>query len=224
MAQSKGIAGALSCWGYGYKAKVLINGKDVGMIGGKSENLRLFSKEHEMYADAPPKIRERLFILKEGDNGISVEFTKASGKESDYLQISLEIEDYPAPVFLLHSRVKPSGGCIGVVKLAESAPKDFKPLFITDQDGGKSVFLHVGTPGCTVTPILNGKEAMTLSLMPGQVVLDNVKPGKNELVARYSGDAGGELQFALMTPEWFRSFVRKIQDDAEKEESFVFNA
>ena len=224
MANDKGIAGTVSCWGYGYVVKMLVNGKDIGMSGGKSEGKRLFSKEHEMYAEAPPEIRDRLFILKEGANEIEVEFSKASGKAEDYLQISVELADCPAPVFLLHSRSKASAKIKCSVTMQAKVPSDFRPVFISDQGENRVAFVHVGTMNSTLTPALNGKEGMTLSGMPGQVVLENVKPGKNELSVRYKGEPGEELGFAVVSPEWAKFFVRKISDNAEKTETFAFIA
>lgn len=222
MGNNKGISGALSCWGYGYNAKVLVNGKDTGIAGGGSEGVQLFSKEHMMYAEAAPEIRERQFILKEGDNEISVEYEKIPGNENGYLQITLEMWDYPAPIFIMHSRTRASGAYKGIVRLSVDAPADFKPVFITDLGEGKGAILHVETSGSTVTPMLNGEKKMAL-MMRGQVVLDDVKPGLNRLSVAYSGEAGGELRFALMTPEWTRHFVRKIAGASEKTEDFSFS-
>ncbi|MCI0503094.1 hypothetical protein L0Y65_00110 [Candidatus Micrarchaeota archaeon] len=222
MAEGKGIAGIISCWGYGYSVRMRINGKDAGLAGGGSEGARVFSPEHEMYGEAPPAIREKLFILKEGKNEISVEFRKASENESEYLQIAIELEGYPAPVFLLHSRSKASGTLKSGVEMHAAAPEGFRPIFITDagQDGG--AFVHVEASNCSVTPSLNGREGMTL-MMRGQVVLDNLNPGKNELALRYSGTSGEELKLALVCPKWMKVITRKIADETEKTETFSFS-
>lgn len=60
-----GIMGILSSCRYGYSVKMLVNGKDVGPSGGRSEGKRIFSTDHPMYADAPPELRE-LAIRYEG--------------------------------------------------------------------------------------------------------------------------------------------------------------
>jgi hypothetical protein len=223
MADGKGIAGAISCWGYGYSVRMIINGKDVGLAGGGSEGKRIFSPEHELFSQAPPAMREKIFILRDGKNEVSVEFKKAADNESEYLQIAIELEGYPAPVYLIHSRSKASGSVKSSVEMHATAPNGFRPALITDAGEGGGVFVHVEASNCSVTPSLNGKEGMAL-MMRGQVVLDNLKPGQNELTVRYSGTGGEELRLAIITPEWVKLIERKIADDSEKTETFAFNS
>lgn len=223
MADGKGIAGAVSCWGYGYSVRMTINGKDVGLAGGGSEGKRVFSPEHELFSQAPPAMREQLFILRDGKNEVSVEFKKAADNGPEYLQIAIELEGYPAPVYLLHSRSKASGSVKSSVEMHASAQEGLRPVLITDAGEGGGAFVHVDSSNCSVTPSLNNKEGMTL-MMRGQVVLDNLNPGKNELAVRYSGTSGEDLRLAIITPEWVKFIERKIADDSEKTETFAFNS
>jgi len=217
------IMAALSSWGYGYKVKVLVNGVDIGMSGGKSESKRLFHKESDMAATASPDMRKRNFILQNGTNRISVDFTKTSNEKNDYLQVSLEIQEYQAPLFLLHSRSKPSGKIEKEITIQNSAPDNFKPAVISDKGEGKAAMVHVSSMSATVTPVLNGVAGMTLGDMPGSVVLEGVKLGKNEIIIRYKGEPDGDLSFAVVTPEWTKFLTRKLQDASEKAETFTFN-
>jgi hypothetical protein len=87
----------------------------------------------------------------------------------------------------------------------------------------QAAFVHVDASNCSVTPVLNGKEGMAL-FMRGQVVLDNLNRGENELSVRYSGTPGEELRLSLISPEWVKIITRKIADESEKIETFAFNA
>jgi hypothetical protein len=166
---------------------------------------------------------KKLFILRPGANQIQVEFKK-EGTANDKLTLSLELEDYPAPVFLLYSAKRPSGTVNTSVILQKAVPQNFKPAFISDEGENKSVFVHVSTMEATVTPILNNVKGMTLAGMPGSIPLDGVKPGKNELVIKYAANPSvtKELRFAIITPEGAQFITRKITDPAVKEEKFSF--
>ncbi|OGP56268.1 MAG: hypothetical protein A2Y65_03945 [Deltaproteobacteria bacterium RBG_13_52_11] len=217
------INAILSCFGYGYKVSVTINGVPTSIKGGKSESMRLFNQDNEMAKSAPPEMK-KLFMLKPGENQIQIEYKK-EGTANDKLTLSLELEGYPAPVFLLYSAKKPSGKVTKSVILQKAVPQDFKPVFISDEGENKSAFVHVSTMDATITPILNNVKGMTLAGMPGSIPLEGVKPGKNELVIKYKADPSStkELKFAVITPEWKKFITKKITDPSEKEEKFTFN-
>jgi hypothetical protein len=219
------IDAILSCFSYGYTAKVVINGRDTGIKGGKSESSRLFNQDHPMSKEAPPEMRDRFFLLKEGENQIQVEFTKQGGQPSDLL-LSLELDGYPAPVFLVSSKSKASAKIEKKVILQKEVPPDFKPIYVSDAEEGRSGFIHVSTMGTTVEPILNGQPEMTLVGMSGSIPLGNIKPGKNELEIRYQSNPAQakELKFAIVTPEWTKFLTRQIKDKSAKAEKFTFTA
>ena len=122
----------LAVMGYGYTVKVSINGVDTGVKGGKSENRRLFNQDHEMAKQALPAIRAQNFVLKPGENRIAVEYAKTDQKSSDTLEIKLELEGYPAPIFHLQSKTKASGKIEKQFVVQKPAPKDFKPIAINE--------------------------------------------------------------------------------------------
>lgn len=74
--------------GYGYTVTALINGVNVGVKGGQSEAMRLFSADHPMLKEAAPDMRARLFILKPGENTLHLEYKKTGG-ETDRLTFEL---------------------------------------------------------------------------------------------------------------------------------------
>jgi hypothetical protein len=121
------IGAVLSCMGYGYKVKVLINGTDVGIKGGMSESKRLFDKNSGMAAQATPDIRQKNFVLQKGRNTISVEYTKEGANEYDKVELTLEMENYPAPLFKLETK-KPSGKVEKTIQVQGQAPADFKTV------------------------------------------------------------------------------------------------
>jgi hypothetical protein len=219
------IVAILSCFGYGYQAKVLINGRDTGIIGGRSESLRLFTQDNKMAKETPPEARDRYFILKEGENQIRVDFTK-QGSENDMLSIWLEIEGYPAPIFFLHSKSKDSGKIEEKFIVGKGTPKDFKPVYVSDAEESRSAFVYVSTKGATVQAILNGQIQHTLAGTSGSIPLESIKPGENELVITYKGNPAQakELRFGIITPQWTQFFVRKMTDSSERTEKFTFTA
>jgi hypothetical protein len=225
MEKPKEIEAALSCFGYGYQAKVVINGRDTGVKGGRSESIRLFAQDNKMAKEAPPETRDRYFVLKEGENQIQVDFTK-QGSGNDTLSISLAIEGYPAPVFLLHSKSKATGKVEKKLILGKSTPKDFKPVYVSDAEESRSAFVYVSTLGATVQAVLNGQTQHTLAGMSGSIPLENIKLGENELVIHYKGDPAQakELRFAIITPQWTQFFVRTTTDSSERTEKFTFAA
>ena len=125
------INAVLSCMGYGYKVKGLVNGTDVGIKGGQSESKRLFDKDSEMAAQATPDIRKKNFVLVKGKNTISVEYKKEGTSEYDKVELTLEVENYPAPVFKLESK-KPSGKAEKTITVQGKAPADFKSVTVSD--------------------------------------------------------------------------------------------
>jgi hypothetical protein len=126
------LMASLSVMGYGYRVKVSVNGADVGVEGGKSENRRLFNKGHEMAAQATPAIRAKNFVLVPGANEIAIEFQKIDPKSADTLEITLQAQGYPQPVLQLASKAQASGRHVVKVNLAPKPPADFKTVVIGD--------------------------------------------------------------------------------------------
>ena len=126
------LMAALSVMGYGYKVRILVNGADVGIEGGKSENRRLFNKGHEMAAQATPAIRAKNFLLVPGANEVAIEFQKTDPKSTDPLEITLQAQGYPQPLLSLVNKAQASGKHVVKVTLAPKPPADFKPVVIGD--------------------------------------------------------------------------------------------
>ena len=126
------LMAVLSVMGYGYKVKLTINGVDPGIEGGKSEGRRLFNKGSEMANKASPQIRARNFILNQGANEIAIEYVKIDPKSNDELEIKIEAEGYPQPLFRLTSRSKASDKVSAKLMLAPKAPVDFKPVVFSE--------------------------------------------------------------------------------------------
>ncbi len=219
------IVAVLSCFGYGYQAKVLINGRDTGIKGGRSESMRLFARDNKMAKEVPPETRDRYFVLKEGENQLQVDFTK-QGSGDNALSISLEIERYPAPVFLLHSKSKVTGKIEKKLIVEKGIPKDFRPVYVSDAEETRSAFVYVSTKGAAVEAVLNGQRQHILVGTSGSIFLEDIKSGENELVIRYKGDPAQakELRFAIITPQWTQFFVRTATDSSERTEKFTFAA
>lgn len=126
------ISAALTVMGYGHKVKVLVNGADTGITGGKSQSIRLFNKGHPWSAKASAEQRARNFVLVPGANVVTIEFTK-DPKTNDRLALDLDSEGYPAPLLKLVNQGKASGKHVVNLRIEPKAPKDFKPVVITDE-------------------------------------------------------------------------------------------
>ena len=126
------LSAVLSVMGYGYTVKVLVNGVDAGVTGGKSESRRLFNKGHPMYAKASPDVRARHFLLKPGANEVAIEYAKTDAKAGDRLEITLEAEGYPQPLLQLVNRGKPADKLKVDLRIEKAAPAGFKPVMIGD--------------------------------------------------------------------------------------------
>ena len=125
------ISAGLSVMGYGHAVKVLVNGADIGITGGKSQAMRLFNQGHPWGAKASPAQRARNFVLKPGENEIVIEFTREP-KAADRLTIELQAEGYPGPLLDLTSTARAAGKHVLKLRIEPKAPKDFKPVVITD--------------------------------------------------------------------------------------------
>jgi hypothetical protein len=212
----------LSCFGYGYKVKVVVNGVDINVKGGKSESKRLFNQDNALAKQVPPEMKN-LFVLKRDENQIQVEFTRER-TDNTGLTLSLQPEEYPAPVFFLYSKSKASGKVESKFTVEAKAPQDFLPVYVSDEGVNKSAFVAVTSESATVAPVLNGEEQMTLAGISGVVPLVGVRAGKNELVVKYQADPAEtkELRFAVVTPEGAKFLVRKIANKSPREEAFSF--
>ena len=125
------ISAALSVMGYGHAVKVLVNGADIGITGGKSQSIRLFNQGHPWGAKAAPAQRARNFVLKPGENELVIEFTREP-KANDRLTIELQAEGYPGPLLDLTSTARAAGKHVLKLRIEPKAPPDFKPVIITD--------------------------------------------------------------------------------------------
>lgn len=126
------ISAALTVMGYGHKVKVLVNGADTGITGGKSQSMRLFNKGHPWSAKASADQRARNFVLVPGENVVTIEFAK-DPKTNDRLAIDLDSEGYPAPLLKIVNRGNASGRHVVKLRIEPKAPKDFKPVVISDE-------------------------------------------------------------------------------------------
>lgn len=126
------IKGFIDSFGYGYDVKVCINGTPMTVIKGKGQQAtRLFSADHPMKKDAAPE-QQSIFILKEGENTITVEFRKLE-ESGTALEIRLEIPDrYSKPLFHLKSATARSGTLERKFLIEKKMPKKFKTIEVND--------------------------------------------------------------------------------------------
>ena len=121
----------LSVMGYGYTVKVLVNGADTGISGGKSQSMRLFNKGHPWIVKAPPEARARYFVLVPGVNEVTVEFTREP-KADNQLTVEIQAEGYPTPLLEITHRQTATAKHVVKLQIEQKAPPDFKPVIITD--------------------------------------------------------------------------------------------
>lgn len=131
---SSDLSGSLDSSGYGYEVKVFINGQDVGIIGGKSESIRLFNKEHSLYKQVKqnnPLLFEQMGVLKEEENTIKVTYKKTSDDPNNPLRVEFRLKDYSEPLFSLVTK-KEAGLVERVVTLQKTPPESFVPVKVAE--------------------------------------------------------------------------------------------
>ncbi len=98
------LKGFIDSYAYGYHVKVAINGTPLKLISGKGQQAtRLFGIDHPLKAQVP-RDQTDIFVLKEGENTIAIEFEKQEEAPSA-LQIKLEVPDRcTVPLFQLVSK------------------------------------------------------------------------------------------------------------------------
>lgn len=126
------LNGVINSMAYGFRVTVCINGKDIGIAGGKSEGKRLFNTDHSMRSQMPKEMAERLAVLKEGENQIAIEYEKVSETEPLPLEITLQVGEYLAPLFTLKVSTKKSGRVERVISILPNPPADFVPVEVTE--------------------------------------------------------------------------------------------
>lgn len=209
----------LSCFGYGYKVNVKINGDETEIKGGQSEAKRLFYKTSALAKKAPDFLK-KFFILNKGENQIQIDFTKG-GKDTN-LTLYVWLQSEPIPSFLLYTGTNPTGKIDKKFIIDSPLPKDFKPLIISDAGENKAVLIFASTP-TTVEATLNGKKGRSIIGTIGPIVLENIKPGTNHLTITYKAEPSEtkEVKIAISTPEWLKIISKKATGKAATEE-FVF--
>jgi hypothetical protein len=127
------IKGFIDSFGYGYEVKVSINGTPIPIITGKGQQAcRLFSPDHPMKKQASPE-QEYMFILREGDDTISVEFKKLEDAQIP-LEIKLEVPDrYSMPLFHLKSSATTSAKIERTFRIEKKMPPSFKTVELNDK-------------------------------------------------------------------------------------------
>ena len=112
----------ISCDSYGHEAKVVFNGVDLAFPPGKFSASKLFTKDDGNYAQASPDAKKRNFILKEGDNNLSISYKRLPRKEFS-LKIKVEAMGYPSPLFIL-STGKDEGTVNAVLNVQGKGPSE----------------------------------------------------------------------------------------------------
>lgn len=210
----------LSCFGYGYKAGVLINGAETNIRGEKSEEMRLFYESSKLASEAPAAIK-KFFLLNKGENRIQAEFEKTGASGGLTLYVWLESE--PVPSFFLHTRNKDRGRLDKKFIMKSPLPKDFRPVVISDAGENKAVLIFVANPA-VVEATLNDKSGPYIGGTIGPIVMENVKSGKNDLTVTYQADptATKEIRIGIVTPEWTRFISKKVTGTTVTTEKFIF--
>lgn len=130
------LRGIVDSFGYGYAVTVAVNGVPLPTLRGDGQQaVRLFGADHPLRAQSTPETAG-LFVLREGENTIRVEFTRR-GEAANALRVKVEVPDrYDRPLFQLTSATRPAGLLERTFVIAPSMPPDFRTLEVTDADLG----------------------------------------------------------------------------------------
>ena len=127
-AAAEEVMAVVQVMGYGYTVKVLVNGADIGVTGGKSEGRRLFTKDDPMGAKAPAEVRAKNFVLAPDVNEIVIEYAKIDPKRDDELEVTIEAKGYPQPLLKVVNRTKSREKITTKLAIGTKAPPGFKTL------------------------------------------------------------------------------------------------
>lgn len=128
------LKGFLDSFAYGYQVTIAVNGTPLKTIRGDGQQaLRLFAVDHPIKANSPPDMLD-LFILKEGENSLVIEFKK-KGDAPQPLQVKLEIPDrYSKPLFHLTSSRRPSGKVEKKFDILKTPAPSFATISVDDDN------------------------------------------------------------------------------------------
>lgn len=133
-ADTQPLRGFVDSFGYGYEVSISVNGTPVKLIKGDGQQaVRLFALDHPMRAQSPPDMAD-LFILKEGENSITVEFRKKENAQNP-LQVKFEVPDrYAKPLFYLTSSTKTEGKVEKTFSIDQNEPPTFATIEVNDDN------------------------------------------------------------------------------------------
>ena len=102
---------------YGYELKLVVNGVDLGLTGGKTEARRIKDKKNpwkEKMAGQPAERLERIFVLEQGKNHLQLTYRKTGTGPYDKLEFELylETESSEGRVSLIKDELTDSSGTI----------------------------------------------------------------------------------------------------------------
>lgn len=96
------IDGVLNSDSYGYDVTCVINGHDLGIKGGQSENQREYAEGSKSAGGFRSEERGKYALLHIGPNTVTITYKRKLPREPFGLDVSLEVLGYPAPLFYAH--------------------------------------------------------------------------------------------------------------------------
>jgi len=132
MVAGEPIKGFIDSYGYGYEVRVEINGTAIAVIRGNGQQAtRLFSVDDPLRESMPAE-QQSIFVLREGENTLSVEFTKQEDATLP-LQVTVEVPSrYTTPLFHLKSVTRKSGTVEVKFRIEPIMPADFETMEVSD--------------------------------------------------------------------------------------------
>ena len=127
--QKPDLMAIVSTMAYGYKINITVNGQDIGLEGNASGGARLFNKENSYYQTASPEMLKKNGVLIQGNNTISITYTKTGPTSKDKLHIDLQMDGYASPLFSLDAQ-DAAGTIQQVIDVEPTQPANFKPIVI----------------------------------------------------------------------------------------------
>ena len=91
-AAGEDLTAAITVMANGYEVNVVVNGIDIGVVGGKSESKRLFGKNHSMVSQLPENMKN-LACLQPGANELTIVYSRIEEEDSTGLTIEIKSEE-----------------------------------------------------------------------------------------------------------------------------------
>lgn len=212
------LSAVLNSDSYGYDVACIINGHDVGIVGGRSEGMRQFD-EATREGSTDPSDRSTYSTLHIGRNSIRITYRRRVPREPFDLNITLQVFGYKAPLFYAHVTDGDQGSFEGTFDIDPVPAKTFRPVYFTNEDPARSGFLFADqaapATGSYTASLNGGREHGEFGRPSLPAPLHGFHAGANQLAVTYV-TKGGPIRLVVVGPVGMSSYVLESAKEAHR--------